>query len=1771
MTSTIFQNDRDAKPAVDDSRVGHIRLNGIWPDNLLSESFCRTQLASYEVFTLLPSNDDDGDDSKGSEGNKDSKDSEDEKKDDQSGWDGKDGKYKDDTKSKKRERWAKVTINQEFYTRDRTIRTIQTLDASEFSITEKKARLLPNQSMQVTNILDNKNSTEREGQFFEWVLAQLHSEESTNLKTGKLETTSITIYLKRAPLPGIDVIQLYRARQDPARMRSMQKQQAETLQWQQWEQQQRQRQWQQWQQQQQRQWQQREQQQREQQQQQMVGGQYMDQGEQDFVVVVRSTMRIPITSKHDVVSQNYDTQERIRSMPLASEYDSNEQVADKPTVPADEELEVGDALRERRRRSDGSPHSKAASAAAGISARKHNQPLPPIVVEDPNDTVAIKRARNTLAARKSRQRNRERRVERKPITYASQDRIESMPPPSEYDSNQQDQRKTGTSSYWNVQDQNVFPILVEHYGTDYHGIAKAMETKTHTMVRNYFQRQVDSGARIRPPTKRKSTAQMQQQRSRNPNAGQTREPQQHVLGNVGFDFLGGFDPQHQNGNLVQETGQIGIPLNTQQARIQDDYSEMYVGKQNSNELDLAVKTRLDRTKARDATLRTPRSNSSETPPAIPIPLSDAEYWAQRLMEPDFEDYVLGQNPQRTDLGEHTTGSGFLKEQELEHSLQESKLGGHAKLTKKRITAMDEVVVEGPLTDSGYASVLKTNMPRNDPPSPNKQQCPVNDKSNVEMGDEDTEDAKTIYSAATTINLPQSQQYITELCGGIFSKLENHFDSANWSTLEKALPSLIKAFAIKIGHDSSAQVNQDIMYFIHKQHKGIVSHLKVMFCGEDYEQPDSCRSSPEGMSLLDKMNMWDKSSEIDTVTGNVELFEGVGDDDGEITNEVGLSIYHGIVLKSPSYEWLLSSLRNEFSLQWGSRQPRIMVENIRQRILDRLPTGTISKRRPLSACEVTFDLQWDDTMDRQNGGLFAKLLTSEILLSELITVTGCQKESQALTIEQYMRQTWPANGLQLLNVLQKAIVYSNCDHRYSVVLSDNTHLNGRIRGSHFIITAIGPAQFIAECAEQLAWLQAALHSSNKSISGYCAPSIINYKVDTRYSRSKQIKYKGHCDIGVEISPLANPTDAVLQKQSWWHNAVGKSTAIQGFPISRRPEAYPGLELSFELLLSSIQTNKAIIDDGLVLLKGPKLTLQLFKDTDGVFLWRPFHPRDKICACRKHHKRISLNIPYCSIDLRRLRTGRHILGVCTDLLTIAENSEGMSEKPRLPETKDVQHHASRDIAPVGNLRNTAYNPNAINPNGIFSMPPESQDDEKDSRSSASNQVDYSVSKNGLPLYAENPKGHLLLNDQIPLSVDSPSNDTMPSQDESLDSDLLSMSDSSEQFEAPESNAAVNIFINEAVNKLLSGFRSTTQCQFSPSASGNSGQSVTQTAATGSSTTSNNAGQPRKKRRAAENNGDANQDGFPKPPHKKICHSPDKALQRSFACPFLKKDPVKHGKCCTKQLSRIRDVKQHLYRCHIPDFYCQWCLESDFRSEQALEGHLNLRTCPRNNDPTSLDGISNNQRKQLSRKSNHKISEEDQWFEIWEILFLIRPRPSSVYMDTGLSMELRLFREYCDTHEQSVVGDQYESNPVWSGESTAEQRQAFLRMVVARGMSRMFEDHRHAMRSLEELRSRNASFPEHSGDSIQTAQSEAPLSSNADSGIAVNSQPSPRGVSSRRHITSQPPAIFDNREPSAWIPPVDEMMQMPQGLGDGPLDFSNEFLDAGGFDSVDFTNWP
>lgn len=91
--------------------------------------------------------------------------------------------------------------------------------------------------------------------------------------------------------------------------------------------------------------------------------------------------------------------------------DEVELVAETSADSRPEDLEVVEiGSRSARRKAGNSPSSGCTrhSSVSGVSSRKRDKPLPPIIVEDPNDVIAMKRARNTLAARKSRERKAQR-------------------------------------------------------------------------------------------------------------------------------------------------------------------------------------------------------------------------------------------------------------------------------------------------------------------------------------------------------------------------------------------------------------------------------------------------------------------------------------------------------------------------------------------------------------------------------------------------------------------------------------------------------------------------------------------------------------------------------------------------------------------------------------------------------------------------------------------------------------------------------------------------------------------------------------------------------------------------------------------------------------------------------------------------------------------------------------------------------------------------------------------------------------------------------------------------------------------------------------------------------------------------------------------------------------------------------------------------------------------------------------------------------------------
>jgi hypothetical protein len=207
-------------------------------------------------------------------------------------------------------------------------------------------------------------------------------------------------------------------------------------------------------------------------------------------------------------------------------------------------------------------------------------------------------------------------------------------------------------------------------------------------------------------------------------------------------------------------------------------------------------------------------------------------------------------------------------------------------------------------------------------------------------------------------------------------------------------------------------------------RDVATKLEAILQQEDDVDSKSGRKITDMMSLSDKMSMWESKAGADQLDPgkNDDLFTGVEDTQDEYPELADLPLYNRIILASAAYKWFVANLQKELVLQWSETQPYTMIEDIRRKILDELPTGRISKRRAPCAYKVKFDVEWlNETEQTFLRKISEQSIESKESCADLFTTTGGVEEAQALTIEKYLDQTWPVRGLQLLEVIQEAVI------------------------------------------------------------------------------------------------------------------------------------------------------------------------------------------------------------------------------------------------------------------------------------------------------------------------------------------------------------------------------------------------------------------------------------------------------------------------------------------------------------------------------------------------------------------------------------------------------------------------------------------------------------------------------------------------------------------------------------------------------------------------------
>lgn len=207
------------------------------------------------------------------------------------------------------------------------------------------------------------------------------------------------------------------------------------------------------------------------------------------------------------------------------------------------------------------------------------------------------------------------------------------------------------------------------------------------------------------------------------------------------------------------------------------------------------------------------------------------------------------------------------------------------------------------------------------------------------------------------------------------------------------------------------------------------------------------------------------------------------------------------------------------------------------------------------------------------------------------------------------------------------------------------------------------------------------------------------------------------------------------------------------------------------------------------------------------------------------------------------------------------------------------------------------------------------------------------------------------------------------------------------------------------------------------------------------------------SATGNGKGTNLAVPRPTKTKRRRTDERKL--SFACPYSKKDPMKHRDCYKYMLTRIRDVKQHLTRRHCMPMYCPRCFAT-FEDEESRDEHIIENICDAVLSATKPDGITESQRQQLSKKPPTNLSQEDQWFAVWHILFPGSPRPNSPYIDSELLQDITLYQEFLTTSGPQILSDvlaQSGATITWNTPREEQDGVAFQQSILEEGLRAVF----------------------------------------------------------------------------------------------------------------------
>ncbi|KAI0594169.1 hypothetical protein F4775DRAFT_606762 [Biscogniauxia sp. FL1348] len=486
---------------------------------------------------------------------------------------------------------------------------------------------------------------------------------------------------------------------------------------------------------------------------------------------------------------------------------------------------------------------------------------------------------------------------------------------------------------------------------------------------------------------------------------------------------------------------------------------------------------------------------------------------------------------------------------------------------------------------------------------------------------------TIYSDTESLRDPRINEYVSEFAEELCSAIPREFDSQDLANVSLALPDLLKAFAIRLGSEQ------------------IIGHIHRIYKHRD-EEDDERSQIDMGMAYNDKVSNWLPTAEegLDNLEGDLyghhnfhnDFYDAVGVNEEDLP---GLFEYRAIIHQAPACGWLRACIRAEGLLEVpGEKTARDMIRDC---VLKKIGCPKrISRKVSSDMHAIRFEVDWNP-----HAFFHEQQYTqspSEILAGA-ITLTGSGNNVQAATCLQYLEQTWPETGPQVLSLLQQLL--GGGKSQPTITLADKTQITAEYIDSLVSVMVVGNVYSVVEVGEQLGWLGAALRSSHLDQGvAYCEAVV------SEFTQDPAADITGVCKL--EFRVVAAYQDGYLQESgsgsvTCWHNLFRNPVVVTGYPIPRREKPDSGLLIPLYMIAALMNSQRLVDFCGRTFVKGFSAFIAATEVVGDTVFWHLFFNKDGDYISYEDPRvpRVQ-NVPLI-VTSEALERSSHILGWCKEV--------------------------------------------------------------------------------------------------------------------------------------------------------------------------------------------------------------------------------------------------------------------------------------------------------------------------------------------------------------------------------------------------------------------------------------------------------------------------------------------------------------------------------------------